>query len=1273
MHSAVATSSGGLGVGRPLVIRLLHVCVALSLVVYAHGEGATYSSCRVTINGSNAATTRGKIERNEASVHALVECGGVVLHDNTTIVAGDIQPIPIDGTPLSLFAKVGDNVYSILSIDGHGGEEIFELRESSFTNLPILDSTTRAPLVISQSKVKITNAKFENNMGGFESGGVYLQKSVSTGAGIEDNPELGGNSVVISGTVFSSNQGTVAGAIASEDYPELTVKDCQFFSNGASAIKVIGTDKVKLAVEGSVFEGAKKDSLPKFTSISGESPGSVRIKGCSFLRNDNKKGGALTWANEPSDEIVNLDLEDCQFEENSSEGSGGALSAGKNVALSIRGSSFKKNMASLYGGAVEFAGHPLIQIFDSSFQNNVGGFEGGAIHLVDSGAAGLSLEKVDFIDNESTSGPGGAILMQSGNITMTGGSMQGNKATDKGGALAVQTADTIRFSGVVFKGNSVSKDLHASGGAIHAVEVSQVIITKCRFESNAAGTAECQGNTDEEGGGAMFVTGKSDASTVSVDNSQFSKNVGQLGGALFFAKLASATIMDATFEGNQADRGGSIRVDTVADFDMQRSIVNDNKACGWDGGALYAGGKGSSFKISGSTFKRNAAPADDGGVAKIENYESISVHESIFEENTAKGSGGAVHIAEATSLKVTDSSFSTNSGESGGSLFTTSVSQVELSGSNFTKSTASTKGGAYYGGGKTDSVTITGSKFSESKVEVGTQPSEGRGGGGVALDDVPKVDISGSKFDQNSGYRGGGALLSSCSAVSISRCGVHGNNAAVGGGGVWSTASTSFSATGTSFTSNSATSGVGGAVYVFGEKSAGRNALARSRSISFSDSRFARNKADKGGGAFVSGFSTSTISKSRFSSNTATSTGGSLHVEDTAAVSIGGSSSFAGGSASTSGGAVSIARSSTVSVQQSSFSANTAKTGGAVHVESVGSFTGSGMNVSGNKAKGQGGGFFSQRSRSFSFTDSVFNQNTAENGGGMWFDGSRGLGVAVYEESGLWGMNVEGGDMVIKMDSVNFTDNAATVDGGGVLIENVDEVVLVNSVLEGNTASQGAGIYANSVDQIEVEEVTISEAVATENGGAVYLESIDNVTATSMNFLNNQAKEEGGGLFCGNGTRVFVTKSKFALNRADDLGASVMAECGCVVDIYKSTLEIEMEANGSKNDTRNNAFYDDPACASRTHIRLRNCTEKYVTLDSGIGSSAIVLMLAFGVLVVLLGVMLWMVIAVRDPLRRNRNLDEAQLMAVAAVGLPTSSEAPAQGKKDDARAPLLSA
>jgi len=193
------------------------------------------------------------------------------------------------------------------------------------------------------------------------------------------------------------------------------------------------------------------------------------------------------------------------------------------------------------------------------------------------------------------------------------------------------------------------------------------------------------------------------------------------------------------------------------------------------------------------------------------------------------------------------------------------------------------------------------------------------------------------------------------------------------------------------------------------------------------------------------------------------------------------------------------------------FSGNQSERGGAIYCPSTLTITG--CTFTGNSALHGGAVFVSSNHPTLS--DALFEDNTATGmGGGIYVEYS---GVTVTdsrfvgnEAAGGGGIGSLSGD--VDLVDVSFVGNAATYNGGGLMVEGSGVVSVVNASFLGNESGGGGGVYLNNQDAVGLTNVVFSGNEVTGGGGALVANScpitVSNVTASA-----NTAQFGGGFYF----------------------------------------------------------------------------------------------------------------------------------------------------------------
>jgi len=128
----------------------------------------------------------------------------------------------------------------------------------------------------------------------------------------------------------------------------------------------------------------------------------------------------------------------------------------------------------------------------------------------------------------------------------------------------------------------------------------------------------------------------------------------------------------------------------------------------------------------------------------------------------------------------------------------------------------------------------------------------------------------------------------------------------------------------------------------------------------------------------------------------------------------------------------------------------------------------------------------------------------------------------VIHGNGTWGsgINIRAGSYAIRLVACRFRDNRS-IWGGGVLISNSDDCVVIDCDFDSNIANHGGAIYlANIVTTTEIVNCRFYNNHAYGFGGAV-ANSSSHPIFRNCTFFNNRADREGGALSNSGGTAQF--------------------------------------------------------------------------------------------------------------------------------------------------------
>ena len=239
-------------------------------------------------------------------------------------------------------------------------------------------------------------------------------------------------------------------------------------------------------------------------------------------------------------------------------------------------------------------------------------------------AANVLIENVKMINGYTSADESGALIGNSGNLTIKNCTLADSTSSKNGGAI--YNAGYLTVTDSTFENNKASQN----GGAIFTQNGGTK--TPTLTISNSAFTANSANGNSNFGGGAVYV--QSAAAGVSISNSNFTSNSVERygGGAIEIVNTNAATITGCNFIGNSAK--------------------------GEDSDSNYGGG---AISFIG---------------AYSDKKETLTVTDSLFEQNTVDGlGGGAIYVRTAT-VNVANSVLVSNYDDSNYAIYSRITSMI---------------------------------------------------------------------------------------------------------------------------------------------------------------------------------------------------------------------------------------------------------------------------------------------------------------------------------------------------------------------------------------------------------------------------------------------------------------------------------------------------------------------------------------------------------------------------------------------------------------------
>ena len=501
------------GVGDADVAAVIEPAAALSFFVCHDGTGS-YSTIQDAVE-------------DVPSGSVVVVCAGVY-EENVTVDGTALTLVPRDGAgTVTIDAGTGGRALAVSNVPAPGfGMSGFVIQGGETE----LDG---AGLWVSDSVVTLEDNRFTGNDSDGDGGGLYAATSeiTFTGNSFDDNLAMGlgggaafdGCSGTITGNTFEGNDADMGGGLAVSG-DELSVLSNVIIANSSvdvgGGVYIIGDSGLlnnsisdnHADDHGGGFYVTDGSGLVEGNRVTGNTTGNDGAGGYITLHYGEVTGNSFE-GNEASDDAGGLrvrfgylDITYNDFLDNIARDAGGAIKLSHaesefsfnlvrgNVAgdrgggieldndnTSVNSSVFEDNAAARGGGLHSMNNTAGFSIRDSTFEGNTASYAGGGLMLEDDGFT-VRLGHLEFYDNSAPDGAGiyvGLASIQGGGLILAG-----NVASDRGGALYLDTA-VGRLAGLVAWGNEAK----AAGAAIDANDSSAVSFINAIISANAGSAA----------------------------------------------------------------------------------------------------------------------------------------------------------------------------------------------------------------------------------------------------------------------------------------------------------------------------------------------------------------------------------------------------------------------------------------------------------------------------------------------------------------------------------------------------------------------------------------------------------------------------------------------------------------------------------------------------------------------------------------------------------------------------------------------------------------
>ena len=475
-----------------------------------------------------------------------------------------------------------------------------------------------------------------------------------------------------------------------------------------------------------------------------------------------------------------LMVTNCVFEDNSADDLAGVMGAGVNVTLDIQNTTFVDNKASNQAGVIHTEQQVQLRITNCRFENNSAEVMAGAIDALFN--VTLEIQETTFVGNKAFALQGGAIIVQQqAQLRITNCTFEDNhveQTSGIGGIICGSLEAVLEIQNTNFIRNRALQ-----GGAINVQQRSYLYATDCTFTDNHA----------VQFGGAIF---GSYNTVIDIQDTNFTRNNAQQGGAIDVAQQVHLRISNSTFKDNYVEEiCGAICGTSEAVIDIQDTHFTHNSAsqsgaidisrqsylratdCVFKnnyakGGGVIGGEYDATFEIRRANFTGNSAV--QGGVFNVQHHANLSLTHCRLDGNFARDGPGAILAMTDVTLNIRETIFTGNNASHDGGALWASQSKCHLVRCVFHSNIARTVGGALHIERKSllkiESTNFTNNNSSD--------------GGAIYVESNSKLHANMCIFDVNFAAQSGGAIeLNGYSTVVIESCDFLTNHALTGSGG----------------------------------------------------------------------------------------------------------------------------------------------------------------------------------------------------------------------------------------------------------------------------------------------------------------------------------------------------------------------------------------------------------------------------------------------------------------------------------------------------------
>lgn len=472
--------------------------------------------------------------------------------------------------------------------------------------------------IISNGTVTMNSGSITNNYSGWDGGGVNSRATFNfNGGAIQNNTAywLGGNIHVQAVDNINNKQSVFT--VTSKN----PISGGKAEGSSGGGVCVYGTGAKLILNDGT---SVKDNTAPTGGGINGNAAIEMHNATISGNKATSNNGGGIELFSDQYG-TGSFKMTSGTIENNTAASEGGGFH-GPNFTMT--GGTIQKNNAGTVAGGVLVNGTGACSMSGGTITNNTSTYGAGGLWVDDNTPFTMG---GGTISNNTAGGDGGGIYNDNGNITITAGTISGNKGQWGGG---INDCGTVTMKGGTISGNSTTSK---AGAGINVSTNGKLTMSGGKI----------QNNTSAETGGGICNLG-----TLEISGGKISGNTTKYSGGGIYnsAQGKGTTITGGTISGNTAETygGGGIYIEDNSKITMTGGTIKANTVK-TNGKAIYQNGTlnlGGSAEVLGDIYL---------GTGKIINVVSdltkANPEVSMAENDTYKQRVIAEYSADTTSFK----------------------------------------------------------------------------------------------------------------------------------------------------------------------------------------------------------------------------------------------------------------------------------------------------------------------------------------------------------------------------------------------------------------------------------------------------------------------------------------------------------------------------------------------------------------------------------------------------------------------------------------------